>query len=260
MDKRIIRLIVLSCGAWSVLQAGHEIIGHGATVLLVGGKPISVNAMYFYYDLSSVTEAEDRWIRAGGSVFNILWAFTCLIFLMKRWTKNFEVSYFLWVSCILNFLQSGAYIAFGRFIDEGMDWAMVIDTLEYRTYWGYLTFIAGLLLISLGTFIAIKFAPWFLGTLKTRKKLYWIPLFSSTTLSVISSYIVPADDRFFMVMGGIGNGFTFLLPLFILGFVKIKYKAGDVHFTNNRSQIAVGIAFVISIFYLFFMSPGISFN
>lgn len=262
MNKRILRLIVISCGAWSTLQVGHELIGHGLTVLLMGGKPLAVNAMYFHYDLSSVSDLADRWIRAGGSIFNVLWALGCFLMLIKKWFKTVELNYFLWVSSVINLLQSGSYVAFGRFIDGGMDWAMIIDGLEHQVYWGYLELIVGLSLLLCGTLIAVKLGGLFIGSgiVNTSKKLYWTPLFSATTMSVISSLIMPTEQRFMMIMGGIGNGFTFLLPLFVLGFFKTKAKNENEVFIPYTSPGVILYASLISIFYLFIMSPGITFN
>ncbi len=262
MDKKTLRLVLICCGAWSVLQVGHEMLGHGLTVLLVGGKPLSVNAMYFNHDLSSVNDLADRWIRAGGSIFNVLWALTCFLILVKKRCRNYEVYYFLWVSCVINFLQSGAYIAFGRFINDGMDWAMVIDGLEHQKEWGYVELGVGTLLLVLGTFVAIRFGIWFTDgkTISSNRKLYWLPLFSATILSITSSLIMPTNDRFMMIMGGIGNGFTFLLPLFVLGFFKIRPKKEFQALVYRPNHSVVLFAAVISAFYLFIMSPGIDFS
>ncbi len=262
MDKKTFRLLLICCGAWSVLQVGHEMLGHGLTVLIVGGKPLSVNAMYFHHDLSSVSDLADRWIRAGGSIFNVLWALVCLLLLVKKWCRNYEVNYFLWVSCVINFLQSGSYIAFGRFINEGMDWAMVIDGLEHQKEWGYVELGVGILLLLSGTYVALRFGNSFTDgkIIGSNRKLYWLPLFSATILSVTSSLILPTNDRFMMLMGGIGNGFTFLLPLFVLGFFKMRPKKEFQTFVYRPNHIMVLFAVMVSVFYLFIMSPGIHFN
>ena len=259
IKKTIIRLVLLSFGAWSVLQVGHEMIGHGLTVLLVGAKPVSVNAMYFHYDLSSVSTSADRWIRAGGSIFNVVWAMVCLLLLTKKALKNFEFGYFIWVSCVINFCQSGAYIAFGRFINDGMDWAMILNGVEDPELWQFLELIVGLLLLGVGTWVAYKYGTLFTKTEITRssKRLFWIPLFASTILSVTSSLIMPTDHRFMMLMGGLGNGFTFLFPLFFLGFFKLPKRHFQLDYRPSNRVLTFSI--MLSVFYIFFMTPGITF-
>ena len=261
MNSRYIKAIIISGGAWSLLQSGHEVIGHGLLVLIVGGIPLSVDAMYFSHDLTSVTATGIRWVQAGGSIFNVLLALGAFLILKSTPFKSYWINYFLWVTAVINLLQSGSYIAFGRLIHSGMDWAGILNGLDNKALWESIETIVGVALIGFGIIVARKFSTGFdnSGTLKASRFLFWIPLFTSATLSVIASIIMPSSDRLMMIMGGIGNGFIFLLPLFVLGFIKVKGKRVGLSLEESNAYWLLLCCAVLITFYLLVMSPGINF-
>ena len=253
---RFFNISIISAIAWSILQCGHELIGHGLATLLVGGTPIAVDAMYFHHDLSTVSPAGVKFVQASGSLFNVLFALVCWILLQKEVFQDYWFRFFLWISLMINLMQSGSYIAFGRFIHDGMDWAKFIADLEPYSLWASIELALGLSLILLGLFTARKFQHEFIGI--KQKSTYLSILATTTFISTVSSFIIPTDDRFMMVMGGIGNGFTFLFPLLILGFWKsINYI--EIKNEPELSPIWKITGVLLLGFYLGVMSPGITF-
>lgn len=256
-DNRIINLALITVIAWSVLQCGHELIGHGLATILVGGTPIAVDAMYFHHDLSEVSYAGVKIVQASGSLFNILFAFSCLLVLKFKPKFSYWTRAFLWISAMINLMQSGSYVAFGRFIHDGMDWAKIIADLEPYVLWATLEFLLGISLIVFGMYVGKRYQTEFFG--QTQCSGYLSVLATTTIISTLSSFIIPTDDRFMIVMGGIGNGFTFLFPLLVLAFWKSERDEMEPIPAPNLSISWKVASLIFTIFYLGFMSPGISF-
>lgn len=265
MNKNIdlLYIVLLSGMCWSLLIVGHEILGHGGAVLLVGGTPISVDAMYFVQDISNVTFWQEKFVRANGSFINIIFAGIAMIWLSRLKNKSTWMGYFLWLVILMNCFQSGNYIAFGKFIHPGMDWAMILENLEPALFWEIIEMTLGISLIIAGFYFGRKYHYFFLDSKsslgKQRLKIFVIPLLTATLLSVSAALIMPADDRILMVWGGIGNSLFFLLGMLILAFTptsKVKIKS-SFPLKNCTSFLVISI--LIICFYLFVMSPGINF-
>ncbi len=253
---RFFNISILTAIAWSILQCGHELIGHGLSTIIVGGTPIAVDAMFFHHDLTGVSPLAIKFVQASGSLYNIIFAVICWILLNKEVFNDYWTRFFLWISVMINLMQAGSYIAFGRFIHDGMDWAKIIADLEPYTLWASLELGTGLLILLLGLYSGRKFQHEFIG-LKQRP-IFLTILATTTILSTISSLIIPTDDRFMMVMGGIGNGFTFLFPLLILAF----WKSSNYIEVKNEPDLSIAwkiVGVLIVGFYLGVMSPGITF-
>lgn len=252
---RLLNISKLTAIAWSILQCGHELVGHGLATLLVGGHPIAVDAMFFHHDLTDVSYLGIKFVQAAGSFFNIAFALFCWYLLSINIAKDFWLRFFLWISVMINLMQSGSYIAFGRFIHDGMDWAKIIVDLEPYIVWATSEFIFGLTFIAMGLKIGRKFQAEFIGN--SRQRTYLTILASTTIISTLSSLIIPTDDRFMMIMGGIGNGFTFLFPLLILAFWKTEQQ---IESETPPLPIVWKITCIVIVgFYLGIMSPGITF-
>lgn len=256
MKKWSTNAFILSMGAWSVLMIGHEILGHGLATVLLRGEPLGVNGMYFEHDLSMLGQNRVKLIQASGSVFNICLAFAAL-FLFIRSPKQYWLKFFLWVTAVFNLLHSGSYIAFGRMIHPGMDWALILEDVNNRFIWELIETIIGLILIGLGSFVALKYGK----ELSFKpKRLFWIPISASTIAATGSSLLVPSDDTFMMLMGGIGNGFIFLFPLLILGFCHLKSESQPSAISKKQMPASLLVMSCLFIcFYLFVMSPGLKF-
>jgi hypothetical protein len=253
---RLFNISLLTGIAWYILQSGHELLGHGLSTILVGGTPLGVNAMYFLHDLSEVSWIGIKFVQAAGSLFNILFAVLCWFLLQREIFKDYWVRFFLWISMMINLMQSGSYVAFGRFIHEGMDWAKIIEDLEPYSLWANVTLFAGFILIISGIYLGRKFQSEFIGI--KQRSTFLIILSTTNIVSTISSFIIPTDDRFMMIMGGIGNGFTFLFPLLILAFWKQKFEL-VIQSEPKLSTPWIITGVVIIGFYLGVMSPGIEF-
>jgi len=257
----ILTALAIGCLAWITRALGHELVGHGGACLLVGDTPIAFNAMYFQgSEASSFWAAKFR--LAGGTIYNVITAVVCIWLLANRVVRRSWFAYFLWITAIMSFLQGGSYVAFGRFVHAESDWAVFLHDLEPAVFWSMAEWVVGLGLIVAGVVTARKFEKRFLNSESTKldkRRLYLVPYFAAVLVSVSASLIVPSDTRIWMVLGGFGNSFTFMLPMLVLAFVPakggFKEAAGDMT-QQRRIIIAGGIS---TLLFVFGVGRGITF-
>jgi len=253
--------IALSTFVWVLLMAGHEALGHGVACVSLGGEAISLDAMYFSCsDLSPLWK--DQLYRAAGSLFNVLLAGLSVLALGRIANPRSWLGYFLWTSAMLNLLQSGSYVAFGRFIHPGMDWALIVSSAPSSRTWGVIVSIVGLALLVCGLVVGRLYAPLFMtpdaSAWRQKLRLLMTPYLTATVVSVAASMFVPSDDRFMMLMGGIGNSLFFLAPiLLLLAPVMQKELLSDGPSLPARPGIIMA-ALVVTLLYIFGVAPGIS--
>jgi len=249
---------------WSTLMIAHELFGHGGAVLLVSGTPISVDGMYFTHDISNASFWQEKFVRAAGSIVNIIIALASIFIFTRLKQPRSWLGYFLWLVIMMNCFSTGNYIAFGRFIHPGMDWAQILKGLEPSWAWKTAEFLCGLLLIGVGFYIGRKYHYYFINKgsslLRQKTKILTIPLLTAACVSVLASMIVPTDDRFMLIMGGIGNGFTFLIGMLVLTLIPTSGENITDSIELKRSYGWILFSLLIVTFYLLVMSPGINFS
>jgi hypothetical protein len=266
LSARVLQLPVLTalavgCLAWITRALGHELIGHGGACVLVGDTPIAFNAMYFQGgETSSYLTGKFR--LAGGTIYNVITALLCIWLLVRYVIGRSWFAYFLWITAIMSLLQAGSYVAFGRFVHDESDWAVFLHDLDPAWFWSLAEWVVGIGLLVAGVATARKFERRFLSSDSTRqdkRKLYLLPYFAAVVVSVSASLIVPSDMRIWMVLGGLGNAFTFMLPMLVLAFVPtssdLPEETGAM--VQHRGIIATGL--VCTLLFVFVVGRGINF-
>src|SRR2546426_9001843 len=71
-------VIAVSALAFIASNVLHEGLGHGGACLLVGGKPLSLTAVYFDHDSAGLSDLQSRFIAAGGPIVNLINRTCCL--------------------------------------------------------------------------------------------------------------------------------------------------------------------------------------
>jgi len=236
-----------------LLMSGHEVLGHGTACVTLGGEAQAVDAMYF--DCSEITpEWKDQLYRGAGSLFNVLLALACVLGLRRLAQPRSWLGYFLWISAILNLLQSGSYVGFGRFIHPGMDWAMIVAASEPASVWAPLVTLAGIALIVWGLQVGRAGEALFLApgasVRRQRTRLLMPPYLTAAAISIAASALVPSDDRMMMIMGGIGNSLFFLAPMLLLLAFPARRGAPEQGPDLPPRRWIVGAALVATVLYL----------
>jgi hypothetical protein len=111
----------------------HEALGHGVACVVLGGRPVGLNAVYFDCDMSQLSSAASRGVSAAGTVVNLVvgaiaWAAG------RRATLGARGRYLAWLVMTVSLLQAAGYGLFSGLGGLG-DWAEV--TAGWSPAWAW---------------------------------------------------------------------------------------------------------------------------
>lgn len=120
-------LIAIAILVYAITNVAHEGLGHGGACVLVGGRPLELNAVYFDCDEANVIAAGAKWVSAGGTLINL--ALGAVAWIGLRFTGRATTArYFFWLLMSASLLQGTGYWLFSGLGNIG-DWAKVIEGL-----------------------------------------------------------------------------------------------------------------------------------
>jgi hypothetical protein len=131
--------------AYALSNVVHEGLGHGGACLAVGGHPRQLTAVFFDGDLEGLPASAGRWVAAGGSLANLLFAALAsagLRVIPAGWGRG---RFFLWLVVAINVLQAFGYLLFSGVGGIG-DWAVVVRNLQPVALWRLALVAAGAVL------------------------------------------------------------------------------------------------------------------
>ncbi len=129
----------LTLGAISVLAycaafIVHEGLGHGSFCLLAGGRPVQLNAVFFQCTEERLSTAGMRWLAAGGSLVQLVFAAIALAVVRAMGVRRSRLRYVLWLFAVVSLLGVFGYPMFSGIGGFG-DWAIIIKGLHPE--WAY---------------------------------------------------------------------------------------------------------------------------
>lgn len=133
--------------AYCLANVLHEGLGHGGACFLLKGKPLQLNAIFFSYDVPSVSRPASRAIASAGSIVNLLTGGIALAWFRFSAPRADALRYFLWLFSTVSVLMAFGYFLFSGVIGVG-DWVTVFDRLAPPlVVRGGLTLVGGVLYI-----------------------------------------------------------------------------------------------------------------
>jgi len=114
--------------AYCLSNVVHEGLGHGGACLLVGCRPIQVNAIFFDHAPVLAGSIAERFIAAGGSMANVVLGLAALAWLRNRPPAAGTARLFLWLLVAVNLLMAFGYLLFSGLGGVG-DWVVVTHGL-----------------------------------------------------------------------------------------------------------------------------------
>ena len=263
-------LFILAMGVWSFAIGGHELLGHGGVCAIdFGCDWLYADAMYF--EGSRRNGFMMHLNRAGGSIFNFLFAIVAVLLLWRKPLINHLFRLVLWMSLTVNLFQSGSYIGFGWLIHPGMDWAK-LSLLMPQAYGHIVVTLLGGIIITAGFVLSRCFYP-AENNLKSKLKMLVIPLLGCAFVAITASIVMPTDDRVLMIQGGIGGSLGFLFWMIILAFLPMPRSrrsleiVDTIQLTNSQEKPKLSLqtklillSILLTAFYLGVLTPGINFS
>lgn len=121
-------LVAVALAVYALVNVAHEGLGHGGACLLVGGKPLALNAVYFECGEDGLSSLARRLVSAGGTLVNLALGAVGAWLLARGRTSGWW-RYALWLFTTLNLLQATGYWLFSGLGNVG-DWAAVSAGFE----------------------------------------------------------------------------------------------------------------------------------
>jgi hypothetical protein len=147
-------VIAISALAFMLSNVLHEGLGHGGTCLLVGGKPLSLTAVYFDHDPVGLSEIQSRLIAAGGPIVNLITGIAGMIALRTMKRAPGPGRYLLWLLATLGLFMATGYLLFSGVGGIG-DLATVTKGLQPAWMWRLLLAMSGAVLYMLSAVVAV---------------------------------------------------------------------------------------------------------
>ena len=137
----------IAVAAYSIGNVVHEGLGHGGACVLVGGRPVELNAIFFECS-EGLSPGGRRWLAAGGSIANLAVAALAWIAVQRVPRAWGRARAFTWLLLAVNLLTAFGYLLFSGLGNIG-DWAVVVRGLEPPLAWRGALSVAGALLYFL---------------------------------------------------------------------------------------------------------------
>jgi hypothetical protein len=147
-------VIAIAVMAFIVSNVLHEAVGHGGACLLVGGKPLSLTAVYFDNDPAGLGSVQTRLIAAGGPLINLLTGLAAWIVLRRSKGVAGTGRYFVWLLMTLGLFMGTGYLLFSGMSGIG-DMAVVTEGLQPSWLWRIVLTATGGLLYFVSARIAV---------------------------------------------------------------------------------------------------------
>jgi hypothetical protein len=138
----LLTLAALAVVAYATANVIHEGLGHGATCLLVGGRPIVLTSMHFNGDTEGLGELANRLIAAGGTVANLIAGVIAFFILQRARDASPAKWLFLWMFASINLFQATGYPLFSGVGGIG-DWVAVTKDWSPVWFWRVLLAVVG---------------------------------------------------------------------------------------------------------------------
>ena len=147
-------VVAVSALAFIASSVLHEGLGHGGACLLVGGKPLSLTAVYFAHDSAGLSDLRSRFIAAGGPIVNLITGLAGLVALRGMKGVPGPGRYLMWLVTTLGLFMATGYLLFSGVGGIG-DLAIVTKGLQPAWLWRVLLALAGAALYLLSAIVAV---------------------------------------------------------------------------------------------------------
>lgn len=213
--NNILMLFFMGVIVWAISNAGHEIIGHGLTCVLLGYDVLGVSTSFLIYNDLEVTFWDNKLIIIGGTLFNLCLAVISYFILKMSFLKSIYWKYFFWLLLTFNLFYSGSYIM-GWFFGPTLDSALFMVGFEPQLILKILLVIIGLIVIIIGFQASSKTLNLIVDSYEDKigKKisiLTFYPYLAAILIKVLAGLMNQSGDTMLIVLGSFGATGIFLV-------------------------------------------------
>ena len=128
--------------------------------------------------------------------------------------------------------------------------------------WRTAELIVGIGLIAFGFWFGRKYHYQFLSSeqdVKTQKtRIFITPWLVASFIATAAAFFVPADNRWLMVMGGMGNSFNFLMFMLFLALIPSRREKAILSEPFDRNIPTIVVGSITVLLYVIVFSQGIN--
>ena len=239
-------LVAVALAVYALVNVAHEGLGHGGACVLVGGRPLALNAVYFECGEDGLSALAGRLVSAGGTLVNLALG-AVGAGLLARGRASGWWRYALWLFTTLNLLQATGYWLFSGLGNVG-DWAAVSAGLEPHALARVaLTLAGGLGYVATVVFSLRQLAP-LLGpgaaSLARARQLTLAPYLAGGCLYVVAGLFNPVGLRLVLISAaaasfGGASALAWMAEL-LRDTARYPRAAGDEPLPRSAAWLATG--------------------
>ena len=250
-----INLIFIGILAYIFADVIHEVLGHGLSCIISGGKITLISSVYFRsQNHSFVTDS-------FGPLANVICGFLIWCFLKKSDFKNFHVKLLLIITMAFNFFWFSWQFLYASVINKG-DFAFNIGSQNGQIIWRIFIFIIGLFAYLvffklIGTTVK-KRLNYNLFKIKDLNRLFSIP-YLSAGISAIIIVLFYQPQTFETLLE------AFVFPMFypvilIPKYLRVEKDSENKKLTPAKNKLIIPIfGLIIFVLFCFTMGRGLRF-
>ena len=239
-------LIALAVLVWAAADVLHELVAHGGTCVLLGGKALAFDTVHMACD--GLSGWNERWLAAAGTIANFVTGALALLWHERRRGRGL-FDYALWLFGVEGLFIGGGYLLASPLGHFG-DWDVFTRGLSAELAWRIGLTVVGVLIyrrtMKLGARALERYLPSEPGARTARAKaLTWIPYFTGGTLLFLGGLLNQVGWQLIFI-SAIAAGFFGPIGFFFLHFDVARTAppataAGDwPRWPGRRGLIALG--------------------
>ena len=240
----------------------HEALGHGGACLVVGARPISVNAV------SMDCSVDNRLVLAGGTLMNLIAGFVFWALGRAAGVRYAYLRYFLWLAMTVNLYAAAGYFLFSGIGGFG-DWAEFIKGLEPQWAWRAAMAVFGAAAYMGVAYLSIWELRSLIGSDRRRRyahavRLSRIPYFAGGIVECLAGLLNPVGLSLVLLSAAAstfgGSSGLLWAPQWLHS--ERFSAAGDAlePVSIRRSWAWIAAAVIVAVAFIVFVGPGVHFN
>jgi len=249
--------------AYALSNVVHEGLGHGGACVLVGGRPQELNAVFFECSVEGLPSAARRWLAAGGSIANVIFAALAWLGttrLPREWGRGRQ---FAWLMLAVNLLMPFGYLLFSGLGGIG-DWAVVIEGMRPAVVWRLGLTVLGAVLYFVLTppLLMAELEPSLGAGAETRlarvRTLTLLPYVVGGTLFVVAGLLNPHGLQLVLISAAAASfGGTSLLAWYPAIWARRAPGGTEPPLGVGRSVVWLALAAIVAGLFIGVLGPGV---
>lgn len=253
----IIALAVIACALGTIV---HEGIGHGGACLLSGGKPELMTSMQFQGDYRGLSTASVKFIAAGGTIANLIFAAVAIMLLGRRADATW---FFVWLVASTNLMLATGYFLYSGVANIG-DWSVIIRGWPAGWFWR----VALALIGGVTYWLTVK---WAMGTLGSRlgenrvreaNGLSLVSFITGGVLSIVAGLFDPGGLVLVLISGtaaSLGGASGLAWGPQLLHDPEFAPRKGEI-LEVKRNWLTIAAAVAVAAMFILLLGPGVKFS